>query len=223
MVEAMVSTVAQEVRGSMAIPYGEELVDFTPPWPRLQLREEIYRHSGINIDDYPDDRSLVSRVAGLGLEIGPRESRGRLIDKLVSTFVEPRLVQPSFLLDYPEVMSPLAKAKPEMPGYVERFEAFAAGMEIANSYTELNDPAVQRQRFVEQEDIRQHYQDEEVDRLDEDFLTALEYGMPPTGGLGVGIDRLVMLLTGQSTIRDVLLFPQMRTRRDDQPAPTAQD
>ena len=139
------------------------------------------------------------------------DSRGRLIDKLLSTFVEPRLVQPTFILDYPVDMSPLAKGKPDCPGYVERFEAFAAGMEIANSYTELNDPDVQRARFEGQEEIRQTYQDDEVDRLDEDFLTALEYGMPPTGGLGMGIDRLVMLLTGQPSIRDTLFFPHMRT------------
>ena len=136
-----------------------------------------------------------------------------MIDKLLSTFVEPHLIQPTFLLDYPEDMSPLAKAKPGCPGYVERFEAYAAGMEIANSYTELNDPAVQRERFEAQESIRQMYQDDEVDRKDEDFLLSLEYGMPPTGGLGMGIDRLIMLLTGQTSIRDILLFPQMRTIR----------
>ena len=120
-------------------------------------------------------------------------------------------MQPTFLLDYPEEMSPLAKAKSGAPGYVERFEAFAAGMEIANSYTELNDPAVQRQRFESQEEGRRVHQDEELDRKDEDFLLALEYGMPPTGGLGMGIDRLVMLLCSQPSIRDVVLFPQMRT------------
>ena len=190
MVESMISTAALDARGAMAIPYGEHLIDFTPPWPKLQLKEELYRRSGVDIDEYPDDVSLVKKVAGLGIEVGIRESRGRLIDKLVSTFVEPNLIQPTFLLDYPEDMSPLAKAKPNAPGYVERFEAFAAGMEIANSYTELNDPAVQRERFEGQESIRELYKDEEVDRLDEDFLTALEYGMPPTGGLGVGIDRL---------------------------------
>ena len=228
MVEAMISTVAQEVRGSMQIPYGEDIIDFTPPWNRVSFKEELYRRSGIDVDQYPDDAALV-RVAlerGVEIDAGARESRGRVLDKLLSAFVEPHLVQPTFILDYPEVMSPLAKAKARpkpgepgydewKPGYVERFEAFAAGMEIANSYTELNDPAVQRERFEAQEHIRQAYQDEEVDRLDEDFLTALEYGMPPTGGLGIGIDRLVMLVTGQSTIRDVLLFPQMRVRRGD--------
>lgn len=219
MVEAMISTAALDARGAMAIPYGEHLIDFTPPWPRLQLRDELQRRSGVDIDAFPDDESLVKKVASLGIDVGIRESRGRLIDKLVSTFVEPTLIQPTFLLDYPEDMSPLAKGKPDSPGYVERFEAFAAGMEIANSYTELNDPAIQRERFETQESIREHYEDDEVDRLDEDFLTALEYGMPPTGGLGVGIDRLVMLLTGQASIRDVLLFPQMRNRRDMRVAP----
>ena len=218
MVESMISTVAQEVRGSMEIPYGEEVIDFTPPWKRISFREELHRRSGIDIDANVDDSSLIKAAMERGVEIeaGARESRGRVLDKLLSAFVEPHLVQPTFILDYPEVMSPLAKAKPGVPGYVERFEAFAAGMEMANSYTELNDPAVQRERFEAQENIRQAFQDEEVDRLDEDFLTALEYGMPPTGGLGIGIDRLVMLITGQSTIRDVLLFPQMRTRREDE-------
>ena len=213
MVEGLFATVAQEVRGTTQIPYGEHVIDFAPPWPRLGLREELERRSGINIDEFPDDAALVKRVASLGLDIGPRESRGRLIDKLISTFVEPNLIQPTFLLDYPEEMSPLAKAKPGCPGYVERFEAFAAGMEVANSYSELNDPTVQRARFEAQEEVRQVYQDEEVDRRDDDFLLAMEYGMPPTGGLGVGIDRMVMLLTGQPSIRDVLLFPQMRTLR----------
>jgi len=142
-----------------------------------------------------------------------RESRGRLIDKLLSTFIEPNLIQPTFVMDYPAEMSPLAKPKPGDPRYVERFEGFVGGMEIANAYTELNDPLLQRQRFLEQEAIRQAFQEEEVERLDEDFIFALEHGMPPTGGLGLGIDRLVMILTGQRTIRDVVLFPQMRSRK----------
>ncbi len=211
MVEAMVSQLAQEVSGSVQVTYGGHTIDFSPPWRRLTLREELFNRTGIDLDAFPDHASLAQRVAELGLEVSPRESRGRLIDKLISSFVEPHLIQPAFLMDYPEVMSPLAKAKPGAPGYVERFEAFAAGMEIANSYTELNDPTVQRARFQEQEEIRRVFQDDEVDRQDDDFLLALEYGMPPTGGLGMGIDRLVMLLTGQPSIRDVLLFPQMRS------------
>ena len=211
MVESLVSSVAQEVLGTTQAPFGECLVDFAPPWRRVKLREELITRSGIDIEACPDHASLAKRAAEVGLEAGPRESRGRLIDKLISTFVEPHLIQPTFLLDYPEEMSPLAKVKPGVPGYVERFEAFAAGMEIANSYTELNDPAVQRERFESQEDIRRLYRDEEVDRRDEDFLLALEYGMPPTGGLGMGIDRLVMLLGSQLSIRDVVLFPQMRS------------
>ena len=210
MVETMVSNITQEVWGTQKVAYGDHVIDYTPPWRRVQLREELAGRSGIDIDAFPDDATLSQRVAELGLDAGPRDSRARLIDKLISTFVEPNLIQPTFLLDYPEIMSPLAKAKPGTPGYVERFEAFAAGMEIANSYTELNDPAVQRERFDLQEEIRRQYQDEEVDRKDEDFLLALEYGMPPTGGLGMGIDRLVMLLSSQPSIRDVVLFPQMR-------------
>ncbi len=211
MVEAMVSTAAKDVLGTMQVAWGEQVIDFTPPWRRASLREELLARSGVDLDAHPGDAALARRARELGVETGARESRARLIDKLISSLVEPHLVQPTFLIDYPEVMSPLAKAKPGAPGYVERFEAFAAGMEIGNSYTELNDPAVQRERFEAQEHIRQAFQDEEVDRKDEDFLLALEYGMPPTGGLGVGIDRLVMLLTGQRSIRDSLLFPQMRS------------
>ena len=215
MVESLVSSLAQDVHGSMQIAMGDDIIDFTPPWPRLSLREELLRRSGIDIEDYPDAESLTRIAWDLGLEPAPREVRGRLIDKMLSVYVEPHLVQPSFLMDYPEDMSPLAKGHPDKPGYVERFEAFAAGMEIANSYTELNDPEVQRARFAAQEHQRDAYGDEEADRTDADFLNALEYGMPPTGGLGIGIDRLVMLLTGQSTIRDVLLFPQMRSLSND--------
>ena len=209
MVEQMISRLAVDATGAMQVTVGEDLIDFTPPWRRVSLREELQRRSGIDLDNC-DDAELQRRAAAMHVDTGIRESRGRIIDKLLSALVEPHLVQPTFLLDYPEEMSPLAKGKPDAPGYVERFEAFSCGMEIANSYTELNDPQVQRQRFEGQEEIRQLYQDEEVDRLDEDFLTAMEYGMPPTGGLGIGIDRLVMLLSGQRSIRDVVLFPQMR-------------
>ena len=133
-----------------------------------------------------------------------------VVDKIFAELVEPNLIQPTFVLDYPKSISPLAKQKYDNPFLVERFEGFIGSMEIANSFTELNDPEEQRHRFQLQEDIRKEFADEETDRTDEDFLTALEYGMPPTGGLGIGIDRIVMLLTGQTAIRDVIFFPQMR-------------
>jgi lysyl-tRNA synthetase class 2 len=210
MVEQMVSTIATQVNGSTKVMIGDQEIDFAPPWQRVSLREELEKRSGIDLESYDDD-ALRQKAGELGIDTKVLESRGRLIDKLLSTFVEPHLIQPTFVLDYPEEMSPLAKTKPDSPGYVERFEAFAFGMEIANSYSELNDPVVQRARFEDQAEIQRLYENEDVDRQDEDFLTAMEYGMPPTGGLGIGIDRLVMLLAGQPSIRDVLLFPQMRT------------
>ena len=216
MVESLVSTVAMEVLGTTHVQYGDQLIDFAPPWKRVDFRHELKNLSGVDIDAYTDDESLKHRAAELGLDIEPKDGRAKVIDKLFSSYVEPRLAQPTFVLDYPVIMSPLAKAKPDSPGYVERFEAFAAGMEIANSYTELNDPAVQRERFENQEALRLMLGDDETDRLDEDFLIALEYGMPPTGGLGIGIDRLVMLLAGQTSIRDIMLFPQMRTLQPGQ-------
>ena len=214
MVEQMVSTICKAVNGTTKVTIGDEVIDFEPPWARVSLREELEKRSGINLETV-DDEELRKKASEIGIDTVVLESRGRLIDKLLSTFVEPNLIQPTFVLDYPEEMSPLAKAKPDTPGYVERFEAFAFGMEIANSYSELNDPAVQRARFEDQARIQQLFENEDVDRQDDDFLTAMEYGMPPTGGLGIGIDRLVMLLSGQPSIRDVLLFPQMRTLRTD--------
>ena len=221
MVEQMVSTIAIEVNGSTKVAIGDDVIDFAPPWQRVSLREELEKRSGIDLESYNDD-ALRQKAGEVGIDTKVLESRGRLIDKLLSTFVEPRLIQPTFVLDYPEEMSPLAKAKPDSPGYVERFEAFAFGMEIANSYSELNDPKIQRERFEAQAQIHRLYENEEVDRQDDDFLTAMEYGMPPTGGLGIGIDRLVMLLAGQPSIRDVLLFPQMRTMPSDQATQDAQ-
>ena len=216
MVESLVSTVAMEVLGTTQVQYGDQLIDFAPPWKRVDFRQELKDLSGVDIDAYTDDESLKHSAPALGLDIEPKDGRAKVIDKLFSSYVEPRLAQPTFVLDYPVIMSPLAKAKPDSPGYVERFEAFAAGMEIANSYTELNDPAVQRERFENQEALRLMLGDDETARLDEDFLIALEYGMPPTGGLGIGIDRLVMLLAGQTSIRDIMLFPQMRTLQPGQ-------
>ena len=214
MVEDMVSSVAIEVLGTAQVKYREQTIDLTPPWRRIGLKQELHVRSGVDIEEYRTAQSLGARMGELGIEVRSHESWGRLVDKLLSVFVEPHLIQPTFITDYPEEMSPLAKPKPDVQGYVERFEGYAAGMEIANSYTELNDPELQRQRFMAQEEMRLQYKDEEVDRLDEDFLDALEYGMPPTGGLGVGIDRLVMLLTEQTSIRDAVLFPQMRSIKE---------
>jgi lysyl-tRNA synthetase class 2 len=214
-VETLVPQLAQEVFGRTTVTYDDQEIRLAGPWPRISLHAGVLTYAGIDLDDYPDAKALADKMREMKVPATYAESRGRLIDKLVGTFVEPKLVQPTFLIDYPVEMSPLAKASTTDPRYAERFEAFAVGMEIANSFTELNDPAVQRHRFEEQEELRKLYQGEELDRLDEDFIRALEHGMPPTGGLGIGIDRLVMLLTGQMTIRDVVLFPQVRQLAND--------
>ena len=212
MVEQMVHALANEVLGSSTIEYNGKSIDLTPPWPRLALREEIKRRTGIDFLQCPDIESLSTEMKALGINVTRQASWGGLMDKLLSSAVEPHLVQPAFLVDYPVEMSPLAKRKRDDPRLVERFEGFVAGMELCNAFTELNDPIDQRQRLEEQEALRAQFQDEEMDRLDEDFLVAVEHGMPPTGGLGVGIDRLVMLFTGKASIREVVLFPQLRSK-----------
>ncbi len=211
MVEEMVSEVGQQVLGTDKVEFGGNNLNFKPPWQRLELRQAIIKYSGIDFEEYPDADSLRAEMLRLKMEVDPQKSRGRLIDELISTFVEPNLIQPTFILDYPVELSPLAKTKPADERLVERFEAFAGGMEIANAFTELNDPIEQRERFLQQQKERQA-EGEAIEVIDEDFLTALEYGMPPTGGLGVGIDRLVMLLTNQPSIREVILFPQLREK-----------
>ena len=210
LVEEMLSHIAQEVLGNTKLDCNGKTIDLGLPWQRLCLREAIKNYCGIDFEDYPDAASLGARMAELGMEIELSKGRGRLVDELLSTFVEPNLIQPTFLLDYPVEMSPLAKRKRGNDRLVERFEGFVAGREIANAFTELNDPLEQRERFRQQ--LKEQVADEEVEIADEDFLQALEYGMPPTGGLGVGIDRLVMLLTGQQSIREVILFPQLRAK-----------
>ncbi len=211
MLEEMVSKISKKVLGTDKVQFSSNIISFKPPWQRISLRQAIKEYSGIDFDQFSDANSLRAEMLKLKMEVDPQKDRGRLIDELISTFVEPNLMQPTFLLDYPAEMSPLAKAKPDDERLVERFEAFAGGMEIANAFTELNDPIEQRQRFLKQQKERPA-EDEEVETIDEDFLLALEYGMPPTGGLGVGIDRLVMLLTNQQSIREVILFPQLREK-----------
>ncbi len=209
--EEMISSVTSKISGKDEVLFGDNTINFKPPWQRLDLRQAILKYSGIDFDQYPDTDSLRAEMSRLNIEVDPKKDRGRLIDELISTFVEPNLIQPTFLLDYPVEMSPLAKTKPDNGSVVERFEAFAGGMEIANAFTELNDPIEQRQRFLRQQEKRKT-EDEVVETIDEDFLLAMEYGMPPTGGLGVGIDRLVMLLTGQPSIREVIFFPQLKEK-----------
>ncbi len=211
MVEEMVSTVCQEVHGGHKVPWGKETIDFAPPWRRVGFREAIAEHSGIDFVQFPDMLRLAARMRESGIEVDPGKNWAHLVDQLLSDFVEPKLRQPTFLVDYPLSMSPLAKTKPDQPRVVERFEAFTGGLEIANAFTELNDPVEQRERFRQQ--LKDRLSDgEEVEVVDEDFLEALEYGMPPTGGLGLGIDRLVMLLTDQHSIREVILFPQLKDK-----------
>jgi lysyl-tRNA synthetase class 2 len=211
MVEEMVSWVSQQILGTTKVKFGEDTIDFTPPWRRLSLQQATKEYSGIDFAEFPDADSLRTRMLDLKTDVDPQKDRGRLIDELISTFVEPNLMQPTFLFDYPVDMSPLAKVTQDDDSLVERFEAFAGKMEIANAFTELNDPIEQRERFEKQLAGRDSENEEEW-AIDEDFLLAMEYGMPPTGGLGVGIDRLVMLLTNKQSIREVIFFPQLREK-----------
>lgn len=210
MVEEMIPWVAQRVLGTTTLTYQGATIDLRPPWGRVTLRDAILEATGVDVDAHPERDDLYQRVAHLGLQIQPTSSRGKIIDELLSSRVEPTLIQPTFVIDYPVELSPLAKRKPGRPDLVERFEAFIGGMEIANAFTELNDALDQRARFAQQLEARASG-DEEAHVFDEDFIQALEHGMPPTGGLGIGIDRLVMLLTDQRSIREVILFPQLRT------------
>ena len=215
MVETMVSTLATDLLGGTKIETGGATVDLKPPWKRLSLREAIVTYAGLDIEEYPDAQSLAAQMRERNVVVTQEDSWGRLVDKLLGDKVEPNLVQPTFLIDYPVEMTPLAKRIPGNPRYVERFEGFINGMEVCNAYSELNDPVEQRLRFEEQEQLRKDHGGEDFDRLDEEFLTAVEYGMPPTGGLGMGIDRLMMLLSGQSTIREVVLFPHLSWSQEE--------
>jgi lysyl-tRNA synthetase class 2 len=209
LVENMVAAIAQEVLGSAKIVFDGQEIDLTPPWRRLNLAEGIKQQTEIDIfETYGDVKALWAECQRLKLEVSPQPNWGKLVGELLSEYVEPSLTQPTFVHTFPLDISPLSKQNPDDPRMVERFEAFVAGMEIANAYSELNDPILQYQRFLEQ----QKDADEESHQMDDDYIMALMQGMPPTGGLGMGVDRLAMLLTNQQSIREVILFPQMRAR-----------
>ena len=207
--EQMVCDAAVKVTGSPKVSYQGQQIDFTPPWKRIELRAGLKEVTGIDIAEHPDAASLFKAVAQTGKAPDPHATRGKLIDFMLSEFLEPKMIQPTFLYDYPRDISPLAKSKPGDPLTVERFEAYIAGFELCNAFTELNDPLDQEQRFLE---MGRDYgaDDEEKHPMDEDYLRAMRYGMPPCGGFGMGIDRLVMIFTDKHSIRDVLLFPALR-------------
>lgn len=204
--EQMISSVCEQVTGSTEVARGEGTLDFSTPWKRITLRDAMVEHAGVDLDRSPSREQLCE---ALGSDPGSDQGWGKLVDHLFSKLVEPKLIQPTFVTDYPVELSPFAKSHRSKPGVVERWEAFCGGIEIANSFTELNDPDEQRRRFEAQAaEIARG--DAEAHPHDEDFLRAMEHGMPPTGGVGLGIDRLVMMLTGAASLREVLLFPAMR-------------
>lgn len=209
-VESLIVHIAQEALGSLQFTYQGNEIDLTPPWPRITLREAIRQRAGIDYVEHPEPAALLAAARAAGADIETGMVWPRIVDELLKQFVRPFLIQPTFLIDYPVALSPLAKRKPDDPTHVERFQPYIGGGEMGNSFTELNDPLDQLARFEEQQRDRAAG-DEEAMPIDEDFVTALMYGMPPTGGVGIGIDRLTMLLTDQTTIRDVILFPAMRS------------
>ncbi len=218
LVEEMIAFIAQQAKGNTHITYQGTEIDLTPPWPRIPLLEAISKYTGINVAQFPDRDGLAAEMRARGYEADPKLSRGRLIDDLKGAMFRqgiPELRQALFLIDYPLDVSPLTKQHRTKPGLVERFQPFIGGLECGNAFTELNDPLDQRARFEDQ--MRQRSRgDDEAQVLDEDFLEALEIGMPPTGGIGLGIDRLAMLMADQESIRDVIPFPTMRKTAEEQ-------
>jgi lysyl-tRNA synthetase class 2 len=212
--EQMVSTVAREVLNTQKVQFKGQELDLTPPWKRVELRQGILDACGIDIDQYPDAPSLLKAMNAKGLTAKPDSTRGKLIDALIGDLLEPNFIQPTFLYNYPRDISPLAKNVPNNPAVVERVEGFMGGMELCNSFTELNDPLEQEKRFIEMGRAYEN-DDEERHPMDEDYLQAMSYGMPPNGGFGMGIDRLVMLLTNTTSIREVILFPHLREREEE--------
>ena len=211
--ENMVAHVADKVLGTRKITFKGNEIDLTPPWNRLELRQGLIDAVGIDIDAHRDAESLAVAMQEKGLKPKPGAPWGKLVDQLLGDFLEPNLIQPTFLYNYPRDISPLAKSKPDDSQTVERFEGFIGGMELCNAFTELNDPIDQESRFLE---MGRAYDEEEEERhpMDDDYLQAMKYGMPPQGGFGMGIDRLVMLLADKHSIREVILFPHLRDREE---------
>ena len=216
MVEQLVRQVASEVRGTLRVPHGDVVVDLDSPWARTTYREALREHAGLDYRDYPERDALAAAAAERGVPVDAASSWASVIDAVMQRLVEPRLVQPTFVFDYPTELSPLAKAREDDPAIVERFELFILGYEFANAYSELNDPVEQRGR-MEAQALKRAAGDAEVEIADEAFLEALESGMPPAGGLGMGLERLMMLITGEHSIREVVLFPALRARAADSP------
>jgi len=215
--EEMVHAAVVAANNGEVVQYNGNAINFALPWKCLDFRTVIIESCGIDYTLYPTQAELLKAMQDKGIKADPKRERGKLIDDLLSEFVEPNLIQPTFLVDYPLDMSPLAKTKKDDPLTVERFEVFCGGMELANAFSELNDPQEQKKRFTKQLAAKQEGKEaalleKEEETIDKDFITALEYGMPPTGGLGIGIDRLTMLITGMPSIREVVLFPQLKNR-----------
>ena len=212
-VESMVRTIAQDVLGETTVSFGEHQVDLGKPWQQITMRDAIKKYAEIDYMDFTTADDLGAKMRRHGMD-APKEAWGQLIDRLFGDFVEPNLIQPTFITDYPREISPLAKRIPGDDFHVERFEYFIAGMEMGNAFTELNDPLDQQARFEEMQELYASDADE-AHPIDWDYLQAMRYGMPPNGGFGTGIDRLTMLLTNKQSIREVLLFPHLRERDDN--------
>lgn len=207
--EEMLVAAIEKVKGGTTFEYQGEAVDATRPWKRITLFESIRHYAGIDLEATRDRDEAARLATSIGVEVDPAMGYGKIVDEVMSLRVQPNLVQPTFLYDYPIELSPLAKRKRDNPALTERYQAFIGRLEMTNAFSELNDPIDQRERFMAQVKLREEG-DDEAQYLDEDFITALEIGMPPTAGLGVGIDRLAMLLTDSASIREVIMFPQLR-------------
>ncbi len=206
--EKIFTYIAEKALGTLKVPYGDDIIDLTPPWPRIPLLEAL-KQKGVPDEAINDRDKAFAWAREKKLDIQTNASLTKILDEIFKEFVEPELVQPTFIIDYPVELSPLAKRKTDNPDLVERFELFITSREIANAFSELTDPTDQKERFLKQVDAK-NKGDEEAHWMDEDFVRALEYGMPPAAGEGIGIDRLVMLLTNSPSIRDVILFPQLK-------------